>query len=1424
MIAKGMQQMVGSCLLAALTFCASAQTGNHVVNISTADGLSQGVVFDILQDSEGFLWFGTKDGLNRYDGYRFEVFTNDPDDPWSISGNTVTLLFEDSKGRIWAATDNRGVDIYDKITGRFHHILYDPTQPGGLSGNHILTIVEDSSGYFLLNVDGKEINMLKLEDAFFQKQHPPQVIRIPVPKQDIGRQMPGTMLRVIVKDEKGRIWVGGPGVIYQLDVQKAQLTLVKEGVSIGATIINEDGSLWGVGQNQAHFHWDGEKATLLPDDFHAVMQFARDKQGHIWAVRPDSLFGMDLKNSLNTQPTPSAHKGIFFRWAPDIPATDYPMASLAIDNSGIIWVGSNGYGLYQINPNQTRFTHLMPGISVRNIAVVSADKYFLWTYSNWFTEDGTFLRLDPLRNTWKAPSVDYMMISRTGEYWMKYTGPLENIYQLKKYSPNTKTEELINIPWVHYDTQPMLETENGMIWLTGFNQLLTAVNPDTKSLSTYDLKDGKKTVIDNQAQKVLSRDFSTAIYEDINGVIWVGTGNGMIRCERKGKMPNELEVRHFKNIPGNQQSLSYNHVMCFLDDPVQPEQYLWVCTKGGGLNRFDKKEGTFLRLTKKDGLPDNVVYGILSDEQGNLWGSTNKGIFCLLQSGLREGQYVFRNFSKKDGLQEEEFNTGAYAKLPDGRLIFGGVNGYNVFDPKDLLTTDFHPPVYITRILVNNQPVTPGDGSNILEKTILFTKSITLLPKHEILTLEFASLDYTAPDRNRYRYQLVGADDSWVEAGSHRSATFLQLPPGAYTFRVQGTNSQGVWSEHIAELQINVLPPWWKTWWAYLAYIALLAGGIFLAMRFYVNRQKLSQQLDFEKREAERVRELDAQKTQLYMNMTHEFRTPLTIILGMAKQLKDNPDERSESSFDMIIRNGRNLLGLVNKMLNLSKLESGKLQLDLVRDDVVVFLRSLVSSFSSLVEQKEIQLHFLPEVNEYMTAYDPDKLQQITSNLITNAYKFTPEGGNIYIMVKVENESLVIRVKDTGRGISPEDIGRIFDRFYQVDAGTTRQFEGTGIGLALTKELVTLMGGQIRAQSPPIGASIGTEFIVTIPDLSQTKAGIKAANGARPADKKPLSPATAAPPAVPVQFLPEPAPVHQEKYASQKTGPAEKSAGHKQPIILLVEDNADVVAYVATCLKEKDTGNGMHPDGYKLVVAENGQEGMELATELIPDLIISDVMMPVMDGFELCRQLKSDARTDHIPVVILTARADMNSKLEGLEIGANAYLSKPFERQELLLTVKNLFDLRNKLRKKFQENLDKYEPVESDGQPGKPIQQPLVFEDKFVAKVTAIIEAHLSDFNFSVGQIAGEFHLSHSQLARKLDAVTGYAPNQFIRLVRLNKAKAMLMDEAIPITAVAYDCGFNDPSYFSRIFKKEFGETPSEWRETYLQLVDKSAR
>ena len=616
------------------------------------------------------------------------------------------------------------------------------------------------------------------------------------------------------------------------------------------------------------------------------------------------------------------------------------------------------------------------------------------------------------------------------------------------------------------------------------------------------------------------------------------------------------------------------------------------------------------------------------------------------------------------------------------------------------------------------------------------------------------------------------------------------MPPGAYTFRVQGSNSQGIWSEQIAELQITILPPWWKSWWAYLIYFGILAAGFWAYFRISVNRAKLQQQLEFEKRESDRVKDLDALKTQLFMNMTHEFRTPLTIIIGMAKQVQENPKEYFNSGMKMISRNGQHLLNLVNKMLDLSKLESGKMTLNIAQGDIVSFQRTIVESFRSYAANKEIQLHFLPEMDELMMDFDKEKLQQVVSNLISNAFKFTPDNGHIYFAIKKSGQQLSIHIKDTGRGIPAADQANVFDRFYQVDNSTTRQFDGTGIGLALCKELVHLMKGKINVQSPPTGANLGTEFIVTLP-ISQ-----EAVLEELPVPLIPVAQKINKPIASPVIEKIKSAPLKEDnvKHAYQNKLTALED---EVPLILLVEDNPDVVAYVASCLSD-----------YRLAIAENGEEGFDIATDIIPDLIISDVMMPIMDGFVMCKKIKTDERTNHIPVIMLTARADMDSKIEGLELGANAYLPKPYEKQELLLSIKNLFDLRNTIRKRYQAKVG----ISDDLELTKDQDVDAVIEDEFVTKVRVLIERHIDDFDLTVEHLADAVHLSPSQLRRKLDALIGYSPKRFIRFLRLKRAKTLLIDKNRSVISVSYDCGFSDASYFTRVFKKEFGMTPVEWR------------
>ena len=788
-----------------------------------------------------------------------------------------------------------------------------------------------------------------------------------------------------------------------------------------------------------------------------------------------------------------------------------------------------------------------------------------------------------------------------------------------------------------------------------------------------------------------------------------------------------------------------------------------------------------------------MVYGILPDNEGNIWGSTNNGIFCLLKGKTTDSsQWSFRNFSKAYGLQDDEFNTGAYARLPNGQLAFGGVNGLNVFDPKEILGSTYTPPVFITNMLLNNVPVLPGDKTAVLQNNIEQTKSITLNHQQDILTLEFSSLDFTAPEQNKYRYQLVGIDDKWVESGNRRSATYLHLPAGKYTFKVQGSNSQGIWSEKISELQLNVLPPWWGTWWAYVVY-ALLAGLLLRARFVYsINRTKLEAQLNFEKLEAKRMKELDTMKTQLYTNITHEFRTPLTVILGMARQVLDKPAEHFNNGLEMIIRNGQSLLKLVNEMLDLSKLETGKMELQLVRADIIQFLRYVVESFHSLAESQQKQLHFLSEIDSLFLQFDQEKLRQIVSNLLSNALKFTPEKGNIYITIlesaaqeNTQKSTLVIKVKDTGMGIPEGQLPHIFDRFYQLDNGPTRKAEGTGIGLALTKELVKLMEGEIVVKSPPTGAAKGTEFTIVLP--LQKLATLATDRVYETKESTPVVKAMSS-------MLPPVATVLEEKQQLEK------------PLILLVEDNADVVAYTASCLPE-----------YRLAVANDGREGFDIACQVVPNLIITDVMMPFVDGFELCRQLRADERTSHVPIIMLTAKAGIDSKIEGLQQGADVYLEKPFNREELLVRIKKLLEMRQSLQQYYLKKAGLSINPSATNIVTESIISDTAIEDEFVSKIRKMIEANISEANFTVEQLCKQAFLSHSQLHRKLEALIGCTPNKFIRLIRLKKAKALLQNTTNSIATIAQDCGFNDPGYFARVFKQEYQVTPQEWRATEVQ-------
>jgi len=1333
---------------------ATAQKAPDYETISTAQGLSQGMVFDILQDQEGFIWVATKNGLNRYDGYSFKVFTNDPYNAHSLSSNTIIKLFEDSKGRIWAGTENAGLNVYDKQSGKFYRITYINSNPASLSGNGIRSIMEMPDGRMLVASDVAGLNIVELGKEFFTKDAAPIVTRLSLPNE--------TPVYGMGKDKNGIIWVGGmDGAVYRFDPSKNNFIKLNNGVLLNDGYQNQDSSKL---INSNLYLLNGR--DIIP-----LFNSSKTPAGNIifkpvsklWEYHHREEYFYDVYRNEPGKP---------INWNDPLPKTTiricYPFV---IDQSGILWSGSVGRGLRKYHSVRSKFKTQVSGKTIRLIIPSKSNGIYLVSYDyNWMNlkDDGPIteaFKKNPLLS-----QVDNFIIASTGDYWFKCD---EKGYF--RYNPASNTVQAwpaINANQPFGKKQPFLEDRKANIWFPGQDGAITLLNTATEKLDSF--------TINKDASKIIC----TALYEDKQGTFWIGTEKGFAKVILNYNNIASSQVQWFYNNNSNRNSLNYNHVSCFLDDPSEPGKYLWIATKGGGLNRLDKTTGDFFHLTAKEGLPDDVVYGILPDGEGNIWGSSNKGLFCMKVT--ENNNRVFYNFTKAYGLQDDEFNTGSYAKFSNGNLAFGGVNGINIFNPKEILVQGYMPNVFITDILINNQSVSPGDKTGVLQTTIEKSKSITLTYEQDILTLEFSSLDLTASAQNKYRYQLVGVDKDWVESGTRRTATYLHLPSGKYVFKVEGSNSQGIWSNQTAEIQITVLPPWWRSWWAYLIYIVLLGLGIRAYFKFTVNRAKLKSQLNFEQLEAKRVKELDTVKTQLYTNITHEFRTPLTVILGMAQQVKSNPQVHMENGMDMIIRNGESLLNLVNEMLDLSKLETGKMQLQLVNGDVINFLRYIVESFHSLAESQQKQMHFLADMDALHMAYDPEKIRQIVANLLSNALKFTPAKGNIYISVSENalpndgpDSTLIIKVKDTGIGIPESQQQHIFDRFYQLDNSHTRKTEGTGIGLALTKELVKLMEGEITVKSPPTGANKGSEFTVVLPLK-------KLAAAEETADQVNLIEATA-------QKI--------NTDIADTTSITDEKQRNGKPLILLVEDNADVVAYTASCL----------PD-YRLAVGKDGREGFEIAAEIIPDLIITDVMMPFVDGFELCRQLRNDEHTSHIPIIMLTAKADIESKMEGLEQGADAYLEKPFNREELLIRIKKLLELRQNLQQYYlkKAGIGNYKSPETIIAAAE--NNDTKIEDGFVTKVRAAIEQHLTETNFTVEQLCKLVFMSHSQLHRKLDALTGCSPNKFIRIIRLNKAKELLKNPAYSIATVALECGYNDPGYFARVFKQEYDVTPQEWR------------
>jgi signal transduction histidine kinase/DNA-binding NarL/FixJ family response regulator len=884
---------------------------------------------------------------------------------------------------------------------------------------------------------------------------------------------------------------------------------------------------------------------------------------------------------------------------------------------------------------------------------------------------------------------------------------------------------------------------------------------------------------------------------DKSGAVWVATDQEGLFCLLPENR-DSLQFINYRHKPESEGSISSNTVFSVY---CSYNGTLWAGTNNG-LNRFDPETGTFEYFNIKNGFNAYFVFCVRTDGSGNVWASTEKGL-TRFNPDAEEGKR-FKLFSTSDGLPFDKIYPYHFDKGKDGRFYMGGERGFGLgyfsFHPDSIKDNTLIPPVVITGFKVKNNDIP-------LDTAISYKKQLHLQYDQNFIAFEFASLDYNDPGKNEYYYKLEGMDDDWIYSGNRRFANYTGLSPGSYVFRVKGSNNDGYWNEAGASLAITIAAPPWKTWWAYLLYGLFIFTVLYLIFRYYLKRQQLLHKLALEHVQTEKLEELDRMKSRFFANISHEFRTPLTLILGPIEKLKSYiKDKEPKEDLNMMHRNARRLQNLINQLLSLSKLESGKMKLQSQEVNIISLVNRYVQSFESLAKQKKIEFKFNSSETKIPLFVDKDKIEKILYNLLSNAFKFTEEGGRIEVSVTPINppsrgdkaESKIspleggrgvnITISDTGRGIPQEKLPHVFDRFYQVDDNYTKDQEGSGIGLALTKELVEIHHGIITVESQ---LEKGTTFTVLLP-LGKEHLKTEEIVVHKDSFGEPASAEASADKSVDREDPPEQI-AELQAHETPIDDYAEKE--DTKPLLLIIEDNDDLRSYIRSYLT----------DDYQISEAIDGEMGLQKAIEKIPNLVISDVMMPKMDGMELCRRLKTDERTCHIPVILLTAKAAMEDKLEGLETGADDFLTKPFDPQELVIRIRNLIQQRRKLQKIFARNISSIGQLTDSSISS--------MDKKFMKKSVEVVEENLLDADFNVEQLGQEMNMSRMQLHRKLRALVDQSAGEFIRTIRLNRAAILLKEKTANIAEIAYDVGFNNPSYFSECFRKQFGKLPSEYSD-----------
>ncbi|WP_320113309.1 two-component regulator propeller domain-containing protein [Draconibacterium orientale] len=1373
--------IVNLALLPARSAQATSIPGNEpykFMHLNINNGLSNNEIRAIVKDQQGFMWFGTAQGLNRYDGSEFKTFLHDINDSTSVPFNGIEYLFEDFDGRLWIRSYAE-FSIYNPLLERF-------SAPGK---NYRETSIPVAGLHSLFTDSKKNTWLVNAHYGLYKYNPSSQTVDSIQFVSKVDRPDYDNSLSDIAEDSAHMIWIiSRAGELLQINPQTQQ---TEQTFFLGDEVLNEhnnfrlfidsDNDIWiySPGLPYGVFFFDHQtkkisKYTQSSSPFklsaNLVSSVIEDDNGAVWIGTDHG--GINILNKQKKTITVLQNNS-----QNPFGIAQNSITCLYRDNENIIWAGTYKKGISYYHKNLIPFNHYRYSAEVPNSlpyndvnCFVEDNRGNLWIGTN----GGGLIYFDRSKNTFKsylhdannpnsisANVIVALHIDSKGTLWAgTYQGGLNrfNGTTFKHYlhNPDNPASLSDNRVW------SVFEDSKQNLWIGTLNGGLNLFNRAEETFIHYTT---------NEVNSV-SSNFIMSIMEDSEQNLWLGTSGGLdvlnLNTKRfthynaDAKIPGQLSDNNANDIHEDQRGL------------------IWAAT-AQGLNVLNKTQGTFKVFTEADGLANSNIKTIQEDEYGNLWIATLKGISKISienyshQLPIANLEVDIENFGLHDGLQGNEFNQKAAYRTRSGELIFGGANGFNLFHPEDIVVQTPNEKIVLTNFKIFNQNIEvnqPFHKRIILDKSVTFSKQITLKHKENVFSVEFAAIGYFHPEKNNFQYQLSGFNNQWMEVnrGMHE-LTFTNLNPGDYQLRIRVSNDNSNWREMNPPLTIKILPPFWETGYAYLLYFLLIAGLLFITWKILAERQRLKFEAEQEHREAERIHQVDTLKTRFFTNISHEFRTPLSLIIApIDKLIENSKNDDDRKHLILIQRNARRLMAMVNQLLDFRKMELQKIKVKKDWGEIIGFIHEISASFQDLMESKNIAFQFSSSHKSLYTYFDQDKTDKIVSNLLSNACKFTKNGGKINVAIELNSSAekpvLTIKVSDTGIGIAREQQMQIFNRFYQTDNSETEINQGSGIGLSMVKEYLTLLGGDVNVDSQ---LNAGSTFTVEIPVELFTDEEIAANKQLETTEHKTYK---------------------QHASATTDKAPAFDQA---KKTLAIVEDSSDLRFYLKENFK----------DTYNIIEAENGAEAWATFEKQLPDIVISDVMMPQMTGVELCAKIKSNRKTRHIPVVLLTAKTDSAPAVEGYKSGADAYLTKPFDFKVLESRIENLLHSREQLRVSYQSITGlNPEKITIDSE-----------DEKFIKKALKIVETNLAEASFTVEDFGAQMGMSRVSLYKKLLALTDRTPIEFIRVIRLKQAAHLLETSQLSVAEVAYRVGFNNPRYFSKYFSQEYEMLPSEYIE-----------